>query len=479
MRETLPVTNRFYLLFSLLVFLTPAVHAEVAIDTETLQLKFSDFGDLVSVTACLPSCADPGVRTQEFDGYRGFLSLNRDSGVVFERERKDGDSSVQLEFTNLFSNETRSWRIPHHGYLLGLEVSRPQDMAMVSGKSFLPPKVAGFGAWLETIRYVVFEDGQLRQYGLTDTREDSQLEQAWLGYRNRYWAAMIRPEQLADIATRTDESQLEAQLDIVTVADDPSRYMLYVGPIEPSALRAAHPDLEKLMYAGLWSWLAWICKALFLLLGYIHSLIPSWALAIIVMSLLVQLVMRPVNLWAERLQEDVQKTESRILPRLNEIKKGFKGADQAERILALYKEEKVHPLYSLKGMAGVLVIIPVFIGAFNMLSENIWLSGESFYWIKDLSLPDAIAGLPFEIPFLGDTLNLLPFIMVVFSVSASVLRNSGETDATLNSRNQRNLILMSLMFFLLFYTFPAGMVLYWVVNNVVSFMGSLVQRVRL
>jgi YidC/Oxa1 family membrane protein insertase len=188
--------------------------------------------------------------------------------------------------------------------------------------------------------------------------------------------------------------------------------------------------------------------------------------------------MRPVNRWAERLQEDVRLTESRILPRLTEIKKAFKGAEQAERILALYKEEKVHPLYSLKGMAGVLVIIPVFIGAFNMLSENIWLSGESFLWIKDLSLPDAVFQLPIGIPFLGDTLNLLPFIMVIFSVIASVLRNKGEMDATLHARNQRNLVLMSLMFFLLFYTFPAGMVLYWVVNNAVSFVGSLVQRVR-
>jgi YidC/Oxa1 family membrane protein insertase len=472
------VISRFYLGICLLVFLAPAVHAEVTIDTETLQLKFSDFGDLVSVNACLPSCKDPDVRSQKFEGYRGFFSLNRDSGVIFEWERGDGDKTVQLEFTNLFSNEIRRWRIPHSGYLLGLELSRPQDMALVSGPAFVPPKVAGFGGWLESIRYIIFEDGKPRQYGLTDTVEPSSLEQSWLGFRNRYWAAMIRPDQVTEFAARTDESQSEAQLDLVTPENGSSRYLLYVGPIEPSALKAAHPALERLMYSGLWSWLAWICKALFLLLGYIHSLIPNWALAIILMSLLVQLVMRPVNRWAERLQEDVRLTESRILPRLTEIKKAFKGAEQAERILALYKEEKVHPLYSLKGMAGVLVIIPVFIGAFNMLSENIWLSGESFLWIKDLSLPDAVFQLPFGIPFLGDTLNLLPFIMVVFSVIASVLRNKGEMDATLHARNQRNLVLMSLMFFLLFYTFPAGMVLYWVINNAVSFVGSLVQRVR-
>jgi YidC/Oxa1 family membrane protein insertase len=349
-------------------------------------------------------------------------------------------------------------------------------MAMTTGHTMFPPEVAGFGAWLESLRYAVIEDGDVRQSGLRDESELLELDSLWLGYRNRYWAAMIRPELPVSAGFRFGPEQAEAQVDLSPVTSQPIRYMIYAGPVEPSALESAHMELRHLMYSGLWTWLGWICHAMSWLLTAIHTVVPSWGMAIILMSLVIQLLMKPLNRMAERQQDDVRATEARLAPRLAEIKSKHKGAEQAERILELYKLEKVHPLYSLKGMAGVLVIIPVFIGAFNMLSENIWLAGESFAWIRDLSLPDALAGLPFAIPFLGSDLNLLPFIMIGLSIPASMLRNRGETDATLHARHTRNLVLMSLVFFLLFYTFPAGMVLYWVVNNVVSLGTALVHR---
>jgi YidC/Oxa1 family membrane protein insertase len=471
--------NRFNsLLLIVLLCLSLPIQANIPVDTESLRLRFSAYGDLVSARACLPGCGSPGSRSQEFESYRGFISLNRDSGMAFEFERIDGDNAIDLVFTNLISSEVRRWRIPHSGWLLGLEVSRSQEMAMASGKEFFPPEVAGFGAWLESIRYVVFEGNKLRQSGLEESVESFQQESAWLGYRNRYWAAMIRPEQSVSATLRTGKNQSEAQVDLSPSLTGVSRYMIYAGPVEPEALDSAHPELGALMYSGLWFWLGWICQALFWLLAIIHSLVPNWAVAIILMSLLIQLIMKPLNNVADRLQDEVRATEERISPRLHEIKKSFKGADQAERILALYKEENVHPLYSLKSLAGILVIIPVFIGAFNMLSENIWLLDESFLWIGNLSLPDAITGLPFAIPFLGSELNLLPFLMIALSIPASMLRYPGSTDSALQARHKRNLILMSLAFFLLFYTFPAGMVLYWVVNNALSLLTGLARRVR-
>jgi membrane protein insertase Oxa1/YidC/SpoIIIJ len=128
----------------------------------------------------------------------------------------------------------------------------------------------------------------------------------------------------------------------------------------------------------------------------------------------------------------------------------------------------VHPLYSLKSLAGVAVVIPVFIGAFDMLAENIWLAGESFLWIQDLARPDAIAPLPFTIPFFGGQLNLLPFLMTALSVLASALHHHEAMDTVQRRKQRRNLTLMALGFLALFYTFPAGMVLYWTTNNLIS-----------
>jgi YidC/Oxa1 family membrane protein insertase len=125
-------------------------------------------------------------------------------------------------------------------------------------------------------------------------------------------------------------------------------------------------------------------------------------------------------------------------------------------------------------MAGIAIVIPIFIGAFDMLAENIWLEGERFAWIADLARPDSVAALPFNLPFLGDRLNLLPFLMTGLSVYASWLHQvtaAGSTGAA--SLHLKRLFLLAAVFLLLFYTFPAGMVLYWTTNNAVAVIKNL------
>jgi YidC/Oxa1 family membrane protein insertase len=164
----------------------------------------------------------------------------------------------------------------------------------------------------------------------------------------------------------------------------------------------------------------------------------------------------------------VHRTEAKLAPELNEIRRNYRGEEQAAKVIALYKTHRVHPLYSLKSLVGVAVVIPVFIGAFDMLAENIWLDGRTFLWIDDLSRPDHLLRLPFEIPFFGAWFNLLPFLMTGLSVLASALHRHDAMDDASFGRHKRNLVLMALAFLLLFYTFPAGMVLYWTTNNLLS-----------
>jgi YidC/Oxa1 family membrane protein insertase len=211
----------------------------------------------------------------------------------------------------------------------------------------------------------------------------------------------------------------------------------------------------------------------------VFSVIPHWGLAVMVLSVLVGVLMRPLSNIADRLQDQVHEIDARLAPRLAAIKKNHKGAEQSEKILAMYKEENVHPLYSLKSLAGVFVVIPIFIGAFDMLAENIHLSGETFLWISDLSQADAFLQLPFQLPFFGGYLNLLPFIMTGFSFVASKLHSHPAMDADSRRKHARNLVLMSLGFLVLFYTFPAGMVLYWTTNNLISVIKTLWKKRKL
>jgi YidC/Oxa1 family membrane protein insertase len=183
--------------------------------------------------------------------------------------------------------------------------------------------------------------------------------------------------------------------------------------------------------------------------------------------------MLPLSRLADQVQQQVHQTEARLAPELARIKREFKGEEQAAKIIAYYKTERVHPLYSLKSLLGVAIVIPVFIGAFDMLAENIHLMNTSFLWIADLSRPDHLFSLPVELPFFGSGFNLLPFLMTGLSVWASLLHKPLALQADLRKSQVRNMILLAAAFFVLFYTFPAGMVLYWATNNLISVVKNL------
>ncbi len=127
-------------------------------------------------------------------------------------------------------------------------------------------------------------------------------------------------------------------------------------------------------------------------------------------------------------------------------------------------------------MLGIVLLIPVFIGAFNMLAENIHLLNTSFLWMSDLSRPDSLFLMPFRLPFFGAEFNLLPFLMTGLSVIASMLHQAPTQNPQLRKKHVVNMILMAVLFFALFYTFPAGMVLYWTTNNLSSVAKSLWAR---
>ena len=108
-----------------------------------------------------------------------------------------------------------------------------------------------------------------------------------------------------------------------------------------------------------------------------------------------------------------------------------------------------------------------------MLAENIALNEIAFLWVSDLAKPDRLAELPFVLPFFGGWLNLLPFLITGLSVLAAVLQAEDSLSPELQRQQSLRLYLMSAAFFVLFYTFPAGMVLSWTTSNLISVIKSI------
>jgi len=461
----------------LVLSLLPSIAAAgTEIATRNLVLRFDDSGNLQYAMSCLPDCGHTDSRTRSFSGNAAVFTTRGHPDSEFSLERSNSRDRTTLTFSSPSTGESRAWTIPESGWLLQLETRGAQNAELASGTDFRPPAAAGFGEMLERVRYAWFDDSSVVSVALDDEQAAPRTSSDWFGYRNRYWAALARPAGPVQFLIRTGEVRSDAGIELDFQEHPAMSLALYLGPLEPEALKSGAPELGQLMYSGLWFPLRWICQALFFLISAIHFVIPHWAVSIMLLSLAVSILMRPLSRIADRLQDDVHKTEARLAPRLNEIRKEFKGEEQASRILALYKSEAVNPFYSLKSLAGVMVVIPVFIGAFTMLAENIWLAGESFLWIADLSRPDSVATLPFNIHFFGNQFNALPFVMTGLSVWASWLHQHEAHDAAQHRKQLQKLSLMAVAFLLLFYTFPAGMVLYWTTNNLVSVIKNYFQR---
>ena len=470
---------RSWLLTLSLLFSAPVL-ADITVNTQSLNLQFSEAGDLLLAEACFPSCSDAGMNARLLSATQGMLVFDKDVTQGWQLDRETGNGSTVLSFSDPTGHAFRRWIIPENGWVISFSSSEAEKASLTSGVAFRPLPSSGFGNLLEQSRYLFFEGDSVESIGLDEEESIERVSEEWFGFRNRFWTAMVRPAAPLSVKPLSGERVEDATIEFeVTQPEKGLDLELYLGPIEPKALSQSASELESLMYSGLWFWLRWICQALYFLLSSITIVVPHWGLAVMVLSVLVGILMRPLSRIADRLQDQVHETDGRLAPKLAAIKKEFKGAEQSEKIIAMYKQEGVHPLYSLKSLAGVFVVIPVFIGAFDMLAENIHLSGESFLWIADLSHTDAFMQLPFHLPFFGGYLNLLPFIMTGFSFIASKMHSHPAMDAAQQRKHSRNLVLMALAFLVLFYTFPAGMVLYWTTNNLISVIKAFWKKYKL
>ena len=164
--------------------------------------------------------------------------------------------------------------------------------------------------------------------------------------------------------------------------------------------------------------------------------------AIIALAVSVEILLSPLTVIAEWLRERVSRTRSRRQPGADAMQAAYRGAEGAS-------------------LAGFVIQLPVLVAVFAMLAESFTLQNASFLWIRDLSRPDALARLPVCVPFLGCDLNVLPFLMSGVSLAILLRVDSGMLTPSLVRRARRKQMAVTALFFLVFYTFPAGMVLYW------------------
>jgi len=365
----------------------------------------------------------------------------------------------------------QQYAFDQRGRMLSMSLQLPPGakLEFTGGRVLVPEEYPGFGGLYSNARAVaVGADGQET---LTEDGEAPVIGRAlaagdWSGLRGRFWTVMFRSDApLVVDASETAPDEPQLRLGAADGARADLELTAYAGPVARAELAAAAPQLEGMLYAVLWNPLRWLTFGLQWMLDRWQDLVGRAWLAILLLSLSVKLLMAPLIAIAERWQAEVNRTKSLLEPELAAIRRGHKGEEAHKRTLAVYRRHGVSHFYTFKSLAGFMIQIPVFIAAFDMLGENFRLAGERFLWVDDLASPDHFAALPFVLPFFGGHLNLLPIVMTLFTVLAARLQEEPSLAPALRQGQRLHLYAMAGVFFVLLYTFPAAMVLYWTANN--------------
>ncbi|HVP58602.1 MAG TPA: membrane protein insertase YidC [bacterium] len=280
----------------------------------------------------------------------------------------------------------------------------------------------------------------------------------WSGVRTKYFLAGLVPPEGATVLAKAFPASADAigmKLEAET-AGKPLSFMVYVGPLDYKELKALGHGLEKAVDFG-WKWISPLSRLIFAFLVLCYKVIPNYGWVIIVLSALTKLLFHPLTQKSMKSMRQMQKMQPEIQALREKHKKDPQALNKA--IMELYRQRGVNPM---GGCLPLLLQMPVFIALFNVLQRTIELRRAKFiFWMHDLSAPDVIARLPFSLPFIGSAVSLLPILM---GIAMYVQQKMTTTDP----KQAMMTYMLPILFTVMFFKFPSGLVLYWLVNNILT-----------
>jgi YidC/Oxa1 family membrane protein insertase len=275
-------------------------------------------------------------------------------------------------------------------------------------------------------------------------------DNGWVAMLQHYFvSALLTPEKAPReyYAKRLEENlySVGVILPVAAIAPNASGSVsvsLYAGPQEQDALKSIAPGLDLTVDYG---WLTVVAAPLFWLLQFLNKWVANWGVAIILLTVIIKAVFFPLSAASYKSMAKMKL----VTPRMTKLREQY-GNDRArlnQAMMELYKTEKINPL---GGCLPIVVQIPVFISLYWVLLASVELRHAPFYlWIHDLSAQD-----PYYV---------LPLLMMGSMVIQTKL-NPVPPDPV----QAKVMMIMPFAFGVMFFFFPAGLVLYWLVNNILS-----------
>lgn len=295
---------------------------------------------------------------------------------------------------------------------------------------------------------------------------------SWVGISKRYFCLILSATGINKInanlvpSEQGDNLLLNAEIEPLLIPAEQrisQEFILYAGPKSAEQLNRVDKDFTRIINYGFFSG---ISRLILTTLRFFYKIGHNYGLAIILLAILINLFLQPLTLKSFRSMKDMQ----RIQPHISRLREEHKENPHKlnEEIRNLFRKHNVNPL---GGCLPMLLQIPVFIALYQGLVRSLELRGAHFiFWIKNLSQPDAL-GLPFTLPLIGNSINVLPILMAVAMGWQQKLSTSSpqkESSTQAEKQQQKMALIMPFMFALIFYSMPSGLVLYWLINTLIT-----------
>jgi YidC/Oxa1 family membrane protein insertase len=303
---------------------------------------------------------------------------------------------------------------------------------------------------------VAYVSKSIKRKKVSDISTDTNLgpDVSWGGFENKYFMAVIIPQDpsLTSINMSKDSSNM-VSLDLKRtksiIPPDQSglfSYALFIGPKDYNLLKKQGISLEEAIeFDSFIPGLKWLSIALLFVVKFLHQYFSNYGVAIIILTILIKIIFWPLGNISYRSMKEMKN----IQPKIDELKEKYKN-DKTKigpETMALYRSHKINPM---SGCLPILIQIPVFIGLYNTLLYAIELRHSPFFWwIQDLSAKD-------------------PYYITPIIMGATQFIQQKMTPTVGDPMQAKIMLLMPVVFTFIFLNFPAGLVIYWLLNNILS-----------
>ena len=290
----------------------------------------------------------------------------------------------------------------------------------------------------------------------------------WSGLTDRYFLSAVAPTLAQEGSTVFSAEPGPGKLSLVSVryvnpkanipveATRKYSHRIYMGPKSTDTLKAAGGKFHRALSFGIWSFIA---RPLLYLLDFTYRFIPNYGIAIMLITLIIKLLFWPLSNKSYKSMAEMKK----LTPLMQEIREKYKDDKKRmnEEVFALYRTYKVNPM---SGCLPILLQIPVFFALWRMLSGAIELRHAPFWgWVNDLSAPDRLMQ-SLNVPFVEP--SGIPVLTLVMGVTMFLQQKMSPPPG--DPMQAKMMMALPIVFTFIFINLPSGLVLYWLVNNVLS-----------